>query len=261
MPVAVAADWFLWSAGTLLGLTTAVVVPLLTLARAARGIRPGPAFGGWLMPVVPPMVSAATGALLLPHTPAGPPPTHPAAGLLLDVRSQPARLARRHRARLGAAVPARHGPAVLTPTLFIVLGPLGQSVTAANLLGANAHLAVTAPYSTGLRAFGLLYGVPVIGFALIWAALAGARTVRAAPGRTAVRVDLVGVHLPGRHVRHGADRAGQPHRRHRLQCRRNRGVRRFGPRLGDRRGPHGPWRRHRRPPDPSPGTETVDMVG
>ena len=29
------------------------------------------AFGGWLMPVVPPMVSAATGALLVPYAPAG----------------------------------------------------------------------------------------------------------------------------------------------------------------------------------------------
>src|SRR6201997_839481 len=32
---------------------------------------PDAAFGGWLMPVVPPMVSAATGALLVPHLPAG----------------------------------------------------------------------------------------------------------------------------------------------------------------------------------------------
>jgi hypothetical protein len=30
----------------------------------------------------------------------------------------------------------------MVPTLWIVLGPLGQSVIAANLLGTNAHLAV-----------------------------------------------------------------------------------------------------------------------
>ncbi|WP_294003076.1 hypothetical protein [Streptomyces sp.] len=32
---------------------------------------PDAAFGGWLLPVVPPMVSAATGALLVPRTPTG----------------------------------------------------------------------------------------------------------------------------------------------------------------------------------------------
>ena len=30
-------------------------------------ISPDAAFGGWLMPVVPPMVSAANGALLIPY--------------------------------------------------------------------------------------------------------------------------------------------------------------------------------------------------
>ena len=61
-----------------------------------------------------------------------------------------------------------------------MLGPLGQSVTAANLLGGNAHLAVGAPYATALQAFGVVYGVPVMGFAALWAALAVAITVRTA---------------------------------------------------------------------------------
>jgi len=34
-------------------------------------VRPDAAFGGWLMPIVPPMVSAANGALLIPHLAAG----------------------------------------------------------------------------------------------------------------------------------------------------------------------------------------------
>jgi tellurite resistance protein TehA-like permease len=182
LPVAVAADWLLWSAGTVLGLATAVVVPYLTFTRAASGIAPGPAFGGWLMPVVPPMVSAATGALLLPHTPAGQPrltlllACYAMFGLSLLASLVVIALVWAQLARPAA------GPVVLTPTLFIVLGPLGQSVTAANLLGANAHLALPAPYSTGLQVFGLVYGVPVIGFALLWASIAVAMTVRAARG-------------------------------------------------------------------------------
>lgn len=72
------------------------------------------------------------------------------------------------------------GPATMIPTLRIVLGPLGQSITAANLLGGVAHLALAAPYSTGLQVLGVVYGVPVLGFALLWAAIATTLTVRAA---------------------------------------------------------------------------------
>lgn len=40
--------------------------------------------------------------------------------------------------------------------------------------------ALPAPYSTALQAFGVVYGVPVWGFALLWAGIAGAITVRTA---------------------------------------------------------------------------------
>jgi tellurite resistance protein TehA-like permease len=53
------------------------------------------------------------------------------------------------------------------------------SVTGANLLGQNAHLAIAARYASPLQVFGVIYGIPVLGFALLWAALAGAITVRA----------------------------------------------------------------------------------
>ena len=62
---AVSVDWVLWLAGTGLGLVTACWIPYLMMTRHVIG--DGDAFGGWLMPVVPPMVSAATGALLIPH--------------------------------------------------------------------------------------------------------------------------------------------------------------------------------------------------
>ena len=60
---AVAIDWVLWSVGTVMGLATAVVVPFLLFTRLK--VRQDGAFGGWLMPIVPPMVSAASGALLI----------------------------------------------------------------------------------------------------------------------------------------------------------------------------------------------------
>jgi tellurite resistance protein TehA-like permease len=61
------------------------------------------------------------------------------------------------------------GPAVLVPTLWIVLGPLGQSITAANLL---ADVAGLPDYA------GVLYGVPVLGFALLWMGIAASITIR-----------------------------------------------------------------------------------
>ncbi len=58
-------DWALWWAGTSSGLVTATSIPYLMFTQ--HDVGPDAAFGGWLMPVVPPMVSAATGALLIPH--------------------------------------------------------------------------------------------------------------------------------------------------------------------------------------------------
>lgn len=176
--LAVDADWALWLAGTALGLVTAAAVPYLMFTR--HRVQPGAAFGGWLMPVVPPLVSASTGALLLPH--------------LADAQARLALLLACY-AMFGLSVLASlivitliwgrlasHGvgPARLVPTLWLILGPLGQSVTAANLLGLVARDALPAPYATALRMFGVLYGVPVWGFAVLWTAIAAAITLRTA---------------------------------------------------------------------------------
>ena len=174
---AVDVDWVLWFGGTLTGLLSAVAVPYLTFTR--HRVEDQSAFGGWLMPVVPPMVSATTGGMLLPHAPEG------QARLTLLM----ACLGMFGLSLLASFVIitliwrrlAIHkiGPARMVPTLWIVLGPLGQSITAANMLGGNAHLAIGAPYSQALAAFGVVYGVPVWGFAALWAGIATMITLRA----------------------------------------------------------------------------------
>ena len=77
--------WVLWTAGTVGGLFTAVSIPFLMFTQ--HDVEPDAAFGGWLMPVVPPMVSAATGALLIPHMPPGSGAGHHVLRLLRDVRA------------------------------------------------------------------------------------------------------------------------------------------------------------------------------
>ncbi len=255
-PLAVGIDWVLWTVGTILGLGTACVVPYLSVTRLAGAPGDPGAFGGWLMPVVPPMVSAATGALLLPHLPTG--PARLALLLACYAFFGLSLIASLVVITLICVRLAGHGvgPAVLTPTLFIVLGPVGQSVTAANLLGGNAHLAVAAPYSTALQVFGVAYGVPAMGFAALWAVRAGARHDKDRPDPAALRTDLVVVHLPHRDLCHRADRAGCPHRLGRRIGRCGRGVRRIARRLGDGGDAHAAGRPVRRPP----GAEAVDIA-
>jgi C4-dicarboxylate transporter/malic acid transport protein len=174
--VAVDLDWVLWTGGALGGLFTAVSIPLLMFTR--HDVEPDAAFGGWLMPVVPPMVAAATGALLLPHMAAG-------TGRQTMLYGCYAMFGLSLVASLNiiAMIWARltlHGTSgtARVPTLWIVLGPLGQSITAAGILGATATLAVDPGIAGHMDAFAILYGVPVWGFAVLWIALASALTVR-----------------------------------------------------------------------------------
>ena len=175
---AVSADWVLWLAGTGLGLVTACWIPYLMMTRHVIGA--GDAFGGWLMPVVPPMVSAATGALLIPHVAS-------AQGRLTLLLACYAMFGISLFASViiitqvwARLVTHKPGAAVMVPTLWIVLGPLGQSVTAAGNLGTAAARVLPEPYAAGAAVFALLYGVPTWGFAMMWLVLAAAITVRTA---------------------------------------------------------------------------------
>ena len=166
---AVALDAVLWTAGTVLGVATALGVPRLVRDHPLESVGPW-----WLMPVVPPTVSATTGALLAPHLPAGGVRTAYLAlcyALLVLSLVGTARvlalLVRRVRAH-------GWGPAASVPTWFIVLGPLGQSVTAVH------HLGVVSPAVPDLLV--PLYGVPVLTASLVWLVVAAVLVVRARPG-------------------------------------------------------------------------------
>ncbi|MBW0137984.1 MULTISPECIES: TDT family transporter [Pseudonocardia] len=176
--LAVHIDWVLWTVGTVAGLASAVIIPFLMITR--HELRSDSVFAGWLMPVVPPMVSAATGALLVPYAAPG----QARLSLLLACYAMfgLSLLASVMITTLILYRLAVHGtgPAATVPTMWIVLGWLGQSITAVNLLGGVAHLALPAPLSTALEVFGVVYGVPVFGFTLLWIALAGAVTVHTA---------------------------------------------------------------------------------
>jgi|ERR1035438_3117667 tellurite resistance protein TehA-like permease len=138
---AIAIDAVLWSLGTITGLASSVAVPYLmfTRLRAASDA----AFGGWLMPVGSAhgqrghrgaaRLSAGQSRLTMLLGCYGMFGLSLIASLLVIMQLW------RRLVRYSA------GPAAMVPTLWIVLGPLGQSITAVNLLGGVAYLALPHP--------------------------------------------------------------------------------------------------------------------
>ncbi|WP_327123979.1 TDT family transporter [Streptomyces sp. NBC_01727] len=177
---ALAVDVVLYGAGTAIGLVVAVAIPYLMVVRHRPA--PGTASPVWLLPVVAPMVSAALGPLLVPELPAG--QWQEAMLLACYAMFGLSLLATLTMLPLIFARLVHQGPLplALTPTLFLVLGPLGQSTTAVGQLADVAPGAIGAQYASALGAFAVLYGVPVMGFALLWLALAVSMVVRALRG-------------------------------------------------------------------------------
>lgn len=174
---ALALDVVLFTAGTATGLAAAVAVPYLMAVR--HRTMAAQATPVWLLPLVAPMVAAAVGPLLVPHLPPG----QARATLLLACVAMfgLSLLATLLMLPLVFARLITGGPLplALTPSLFLVLGPLGQSTTAVGAFADAAPGALPAPYGESLGVLAVLYGVPVMGFALLWLGLAGAHVVRA----------------------------------------------------------------------------------
>ncbi|QII04228.1 TDT family transporter [Rhodococcoides fascians A25f] len=171
----------LWITGTPAGLFTSVAVPYRMITTSDH--RNVAALPAWLMPVVPPMVSASTGALLLPHLPEGQwrlallCACYAMFGLSLIIGMITLTLI------YGRLVHGGLPPVDAAPTVWITLGLIGQSITAANLLGTDASMVFTgsqASIAVGLHVFGIGYGLIMGGFGVLMFALAAALTVYAA---------------------------------------------------------------------------------
>ena len=176
--LAVDLDWVLWSAGTLGGLFTAMSIPFLMFTQF--NVEPDAAFGGWLMPVVPPMVSAATGALLIPHMAPGTGRETMLYGCY---------------AMFGLSFVAAM---IITTMVWSRLAHFGTSGTnGCRRCGSSSARSVnrsrpqgysvptrcwqsTPHLADGMAVFAILFGVPVWGFGVLWIALATALTIRTA---------------------------------------------------------------------------------
>ncbi|MGW2509743.1 TDT family transporter [Streptomyces scopuliridis] len=174
---AVVVDAVLFGTGTVIGLVVTVSILYLMLVQHRLG--PADASPAWVLTVIPLMVASAVGPALVPHLPAGQAREtllfgcYAMFGLSLFATLTLLPLI------FGRLMLHDLLPLALTPTVFIVLGPLGQSTTAVGQLADVAPTAVDGSYAHALRAFAVVYGVPVMGFALLWLALSTALVVRA----------------------------------------------------------------------------------
>ncbi|RVW05166.1 TDT family transporter [Rhodococcus xishaensis] len=173
--VAFAVAGALWTAGTVGGLLTCAVMAMRLRAGADRG-NPAPA---WLMPVVPPMVSAATGAALVNGLPDG----WPRAVLLAScyvLFTLALVFALPIAAMVGRRINERGLPPLQAlPTLWIPVGVVGQSVAASNLLGTAAAPVVGDRGAHALHVFGLGYGLVMGTIMIAMLTALGVLTMRA----------------------------------------------------------------------------------
>ncbi|MEU7090858.1 TDT family transporter [Kitasatospora aureofaciens] len=173
---AVALDAVLWGVGTLYGLAVAAGIPYLMITRhPVSALEANPT---WLLPVVAPLVASACGPALVPHLPAGLPQQAMlygcwalfGVGLLATLVLLPVVFTGLFHSKVPALA--------LTPALFLVLGPLGQSVTAIHQL-ADAARPVLPALAPVMLPLAELYGVAVIGVAMLWLAVALTANLRA----------------------------------------------------------------------------------
>ncbi|HJD81071.1 TDT family transporter [Kitasatospora aureofaciens] len=173
---AVALDAVLWGGGTLYALAVAAGIPYLMITRhPVSALEANPT---WLLPVVAPLVASACGPALVPHLPAGLPRQAMlygcwalfGVGLLAALVLLPVVFTGLFHSKVPALA--------LTPALFLVLGPLGQSVTAIHQL-ADAARPVLPALAPVMLPLAELYGVAVIGVAMLWLAVALTANLRA----------------------------------------------------------------------------------
>jgi C4-dicarboxylate transporter/malic acid transport protein len=161
--------------GVIGSLASAFAVPYLMFTH--HEIVPEKMYGSWLLPVVPPIVASVPAALLSNSWPA-------------EIRGDMLALAY---ALLGIGIILaaivivifysrltihKVPEGALVTTMWLVVGPLGQSIAGAIALG-NAARTVWPTFGAGLAIAAVAYGVLVWGFAMYWLAMAIALTIRA----------------------------------------------------------------------------------
>ena len=235
--VAITVSLTLWTLGTALGLVTYVVM----MIRLVRDAGMATAMPFWLMPVVPPMVSATTGAAVSTHMPEGAPriavlvfcyilfalALTAAIGILVAVARQ---FARNRSAGVDVI------PFNAIPSLWIPLGVIGQSIAASNLLAAASRHALSPEHADTLHEFGIAYGTVVGIIGVIAFVTVTVVTIHALRRGLDFSLGWLELHLPHRSMCRRSECLRSRHRFHPDPGNRTCPADRTDPHLGNRRG-------------------------
>jgi C4-dicarboxylate transporter/malic acid transport protein len=171
----VAAAQTIFIVGVLGSIASAFAVPYLMFTH--HELKSEKMYGSWLLPIVPPIVASVPAALLSP--------TWPDAirgdmlGLAYALLGTGVILAAIIIVIFYSRLTIHKVPeGALVTTMWLVVGPLGQSIAGIIALG-NAATTVWPAFGHGLAMAALAYGVLVWGFAMYWLAMAIAMTLRA----------------------------------------------------------------------------------
>ena len=173
--ICVAAAQALFVVGVLGSIASAFAVPYLMFTH--HEVTPEKIYGSWLLPVVPPIVASVPAALLSPTWPEA--TRGDMLGLAYALFGIGVILAAIIIAIFYARLTIHKVPeGALVTTMWLVIGPLGQSIAGMIALGKAAG-PVWPELGHGLLLAGVACGMLVWGFAMYWLAMAAAMTIRA----------------------------------------------------------------------------------
>lgn len=164
----------LWIAGTIASVFTVIVVPYLLFAE--HKVEQNQASAAWLMPVVPPIVAAATGTNLIPLW-GGVDAQFAVTALILAMFGVTfflfimisglvySRLVY-HKRLSGEAA----------PSLWIEIGPIGMSMGTFSTLPLKTH-AILGQYTSILHVFGIVFSMALWGVGIWWIVISSMHTL------------------------------------------------------------------------------------
>ncbi len=171
--VAIDISKVIWIAGTLASVFTVVVVPYLLFTE--HDVKPQQTLASWLIPVVPPIVAAATGVNLIPYW-GGAGAQFAMTALVLSLFGITfflflmvsglvySRLVYHTRLSGEAA-----------PSLWVEIGPIGMSMGTFSALPLKTQ-AILSPYESILHAFGLVFSIALWGVGVWWIIMSSMHT-------------------------------------------------------------------------------------
>lgn len=163
--IAIEISKVIWVSGTLVSIFTVIVVPYLLFVE--HSVEQHQTLATWLIPVVPPIVAAATGTNLIPYW--GDINTQFAiTAIIIAMFGMTFFLFMMVSALVYARlVYHQRLSGIAAPSLWVEIGPIGMSMGTLSTLPLKTH-AIFAPYTNILHGIGLIFSMAMWGVGVWW---------------------------------------------------------------------------------------------